>query len=184
MRTSRKQFLQKTSLGIFGMLAVSDLSAIDVISGEPVVMHENEGETYWIGKRNSPLTIRIAKDRQGNKTMSFCAEEIAPGEGIPVHKHLKEDELIFLQEGEGVLTVDNKEVPVKKGSAALIPKGVWHAIKNTGTEKLVMVFSYSPAGFEGYFRELGSPAGTPWNPKTNEEFKRLDKKWGIVYKPD
>ncbi|WP_227588243.1 hypothetical protein [Chryseobacterium sp. MFBS3-17] len=45
-----------------------------------------------------------------------------------------------------------------------------------------MVFIYSPAGFEGYFRELGSPAGTPWQPKTPEEFVALDKKWGIVYK--
>ena len=45
-----------------------------------------------------------------------------------------------------------------------------------------MAFAYSPAGFEGYFRELGTPAGTPWKPKSKEEFGRLDKKWGIVYK--
>ncbi len=182
MKQSRKKFIQASSLGFFSLLVSSDLLALDAAAGEAVVVHAGEGETYWIGQRNSPLTIKIAKDRQGNKTMCFCTEEIAPGEGIPVHKHLNEDELIFIHTGEGVLIVDEKEVSVKKGSAALIPKKLWHAIKNTGTETLIMVFSYSPAGFEGYFRELGSPVGTPWQPKTKEAFKKLDKKWGIVYK--
>lgn len=182
MKQTRKNFIKTGSIGLVGILSSLELFAFGMNEREPVLVHAAEGETYWIGTRNSPLTIMIAKDRQGNKSMSFCTEEIAPGEAIPVHKHLNEDELIFLQEGEGILTIDDKEFAVKKGSAALIPKGVWHAMKNTGIEKLVMVFSYSPAGFEGYFRELGSPAGTPWQPKTKKEFEKLDKKWGIVYR--
>jgi len=182
MKQSRKQFIEAGSLSFFSLLASSDLLALNAAAGDAVVVHAGEGETYWIGRRNSPLTVKIAKDRQGNKTMCFCTEEIAPGEAIPVHKHLNEDELIFIHTGEGVLIADEKEVPVKVGSVALIPKGLWHAIKNTGKETLIMVFSYSPAGFEGYFREMGSPVGTPWQPKTKEEYGRLNKKWGIVYK--
>lgn len=182
MKTTRKEFLQKSLAGLAGMLVMPAVFARSNSDGKPVVVHAEEGETYWIGSRNSPLSIKIARDQTGNQSFSLCTELIAPGQGIPVHKHLNEDELIFIHNGQGLLILDDEEFAVKEGSAALVPKGIWHQLTNTGSEVLTMVFSYSPAGFEGYFRELGSPAGTPWQPKTPEEFAALDKKWGIVYK--
>ena len=182
MKTTRKEFLQKSATGMAGLLVFPTLFSYSPGNGKPVVVHADEGETYWIGPRNSPLTILISHDQYGNETMSLCKELIAPGQGIPPHKHLNEDELIFIHQGQGTLILNDQEFPVKEGSAALVPKGTWHQLTNTGMETLNMVFSYSPAGFEGYFRELGSPVGTPWQPKTTEEFATLDKKWGIVYK--
>jgi hypothetical protein len=37
----------------------------------------------------------------------------------------------------------------------------WHGLDNTGNENLLMVFQYSPAGFEAYFIENGTSAGMP-----------------------
>lgn len=182
MKNTRQQFIQQSSLGFLGLLIAPELLAGVTNPNAGSVVHAGEGETYWIGRRNSPLTIKIAKDKQGHSSMCFCSEDIAPGEQIPVHKHLNEAELIFIYNGTGVLTLNEKEEQVNKGSVALVPQGLWHGLKNTGPETLTMVFSYSPAGFEGYFREFGSPVGVPWQPKTKEEFARLDKKWGIVYK--
>lgn len=182
MKISRKKFLKNSSIGLLGFLTLPELFAQSAHEGKAVLVHADEGETYWIGQRNSPLTIKIAKDKKGIETLSFCRELIAPGEGIPVHKHLNEDELIFVHRGEGTLTIDDKKIIVKEGSVALVPKGVWHSMFNSGKETLTMVFSYAPAGFEGYFRELGSPAGTPWQPKTQEFYDQLNQKWGIVYK--
>lgn len=182
MKISREKFLNNSAIGLLGILTLPELFAQSAHEGIAIVVHAEEGETYWIGDRNSPLTIKITKDKQGNETMSFCRELIAPGEGTPVHKHLNEDELIFVHRGEGTLTIDDKEIIVKEGSVALIPKGVWHSMFNSGKDTLAMVFSYSPAGFEGYFRELGTPARTPWQPKTQEYYNQLNEKWGIVYK--
>lgn len=145
-------------------------------------MQPDEGETYWIGERNSPLTIKIAKDKQGYTRQSFCSELIATGEGVPMHKHLHEDELIFIHRGEGSLHIEDIKYIVKEGSVALAPKGRWHRVFNSGNKMLTMVFSYTPAGFEGYFRELDSPAGTPCTPKAKEFYNQLNKKRGIEYK--
>ena len=182
MKKSRKKFLKQSAAGLLGLLSTTQLLAQSAGEVKPVVIQAGEGETYWIGRRNSPLTIKVAKDLQGNETMSFCEELIAPGEGIPMHKHLNEDELIFIHQGKGELELDGQKYPVKEGSVALVPKGIWHSMTNIGQETMTMIFSYSPAGFEGYFREFGSPVGTPWEPKSQEEYNRLNKKWGIVYK--
>ena len=182
MKSNRKEFIKQAGFGLLGIHSMTQIFSQSASQDKAVVIHADEGETYWIGNRNSPLTIQIAKDLQGNKSLSFCRELIAPTEGIPLHKHLNEDELIFIHTGQGLLTLDEEEIIVKTGSVALVPKGLWHRLQNTGNETLTMVFSYSPAGFEGYFREMGSPAGTPWQPKSAEEYKILNEKWGIVYK--
>ena len=99
-----------------------------------------------------------------------------------MHKHLNEDELIFLHKGSGLFTLGDKQYPIKEGSVALVPKGVWHGLQNNGSENIEMRFAYTPSGFEGFFREVGTPVGQPFIKKTIDERKVIAKKWGIVYK--
>jgi len=126
------------------------------------------------------LKIKIAKV-QGAE-ISFLSESYKPGDVGPVHKHLNEDELIFFHKGSGLLTLGDKQYQVKEGSVALIPKGVWHGWQNTGTENIEMRFSFTPSGFEGFFREVGTAIGQPFVQKTMEERRAIAKKWGMIYK--
>jgi hypothetical protein len=45
-----------------------------------------------------------------------------------------------------------------------------------------MVFQYSPAGFEEYFIENGTPPGMPPKERTEDEYAATEKKYGMVYK--
>jgi oxalate decarboxylase/phosphoglucose isomerase-like protein (cupin superfamily) len=63
-----------------------------------------------------------------------------------------------------------------------VPRGIWHGLANTGKENLQMVFQYSPAGFEEYFIENGTPLGMPPKERTKEEYSLTEKKYGMVYK--
>lgn len=99
-----------------------------------------------------------------------------------IHKHLNNDELIFIHKEQGTLILDDESVQVKAGDVAFIPRGTWHGLHNTGTENLLMVFQYSPAGFEEYFIENGTPVGAPDKVKTAEEYAMTEKKYGMVYK--
>ena len=148
---------------------------------EGLVVNEQEGETVMIRNGTTILRIKVSK-AQGSQSMSFLSESILPGEGIPVHKHLNEDELIFIHKGSGLFTLGEKEYAVTEGAVVVVPKGIWHGLQNTGKENLEMRFAYTPSGFEGFFREVGTPAGQPFVKKTKEEKDILAKKWGIVYK--
>jgi Cupin domain len=107
--------------------------------------------------------------------MSFLSESFLPGDEVPVHKHANEDEPIFIHRGSGLLTLGEKEFRVDEGAVALVPKGTWHGLKNTATDNVEMRFGYMPAGFEGFFREVGTPIGQPFvakNKRTTQGNRR------------
>jgi quercetin dioxygenase-like cupin family protein len=107
---------------------------------------------------------------------------MTPGRKMRVHKHLNNDELIFIHKGEGTLTLDEQYIEVKTGDVVFVPRDTWHGLDNTSTGNLLMIFQYAPAGFEEYFIENGTLAGTSTKERTEEEYALTEKKYGMVYK--
>ena len=147
-----------------------------------IIVREDEGIHILTGRRKVPITIKISKTKNGVDGISFCVEDQLPGRKMRVHKHLNNDELIFIHKGQGTLTLDEQSIEVKTGDVAFVPRGTWHGLDNTGKENLLMIFQYSPAGFEEYFIENGTLIGMPPKEKTEEEYAMTEKKYGMVYK--
>ena len=180
--TSRRQFLQQGSLSLFSPLILPLFSlANDTSDFAGLVINEDEGEAFQMRDGTAIVKIKIAKN-QGAGSISFLSETFKPGDALPVHKHLNEDELIFLHKGSGLFTLGDKQYQINQGTVALVPKGVWHGLLNTGSENIEMRFGYTPSGFEGFFREVGTPVGQPFIQKTMEERRAIAKKWGMIYK--
>jgi quercetin dioxygenase-like cupin family protein len=179
---SRRKFLGQSSLGIFSalLLPLPEISK-DRPGFEGMVVNEQEGETLMLRNGTTVLRIKIAKT-DGSNTMCFLSESILPGEAIPVHKHLNEDELIFIHKGSGIFSLDEKQYPVSEGTVAIVPKGVWHGLQNNSSENIEMRFAYTPSGFEGFFREVGTPAGQPFVVRSKEEKRIIARKWGMIHK--
>ena len=178
---SRRQFIGLSSIGILSSLFPLEGFSTDKSDFEGLVINEDEGETLMIRNGDTTLRIKISKSH-GSQSMSFLSESILPGEGIPVHKHLNEDELIFIHKGSGLYTLGEKQYAVSEGAVVLVPKGVWHGLQNTGSVNIEMRFAYTPSGFEGYFREVGTPPGQPFVVRTKEEKRIIAKKWGMIHK--
>ena len=182
--TSRRKFLQQGSVGIlliFARPAIGFSSSSSTASFGGLVVSDEEGEAVRIRDGSAIVRIKVAKT-QGAESVSFVSSSFRPGDEIPVHKHSNEDEFIFLHRGSGLFTLGEKELPIKEGAFALVPKGTWHGLKNTDIENIEMRFGYSPAGFEGFFREVGTPLNHPFVSKTKEERRAIAKKWGMLYK--
>ena len=179
---SRRQFLEYGSFGIISSL-ILPLSAVSETSSdfEGLVVHEEEGEAIQMRDGTAIVKIKIAKI-QGAQSICFLAESFRPGDALPVHKHLNEDELIFLHKGSGLLTLGESQHQIKEGAVALVPKGIWHGLQNNGNEKIEMRFCYTPSGFEGFFREVGTPVGQTFIQKTMAERRFIAKKWGLIYR--
>lgn len=184
---TRKQFIQRGGLGLFTLL-LSDTAFSKAINKEfkGIVLNDDEGEIYQYpdritGAPTRTLKIKVSKIA-GSLTMSFLSESFIPGDAIKIHKHSNEDELIFVHKGTGILTLDEKEYNISTGAMAFVPRGIWHGLKNTGTEIIEMRFAYTPSGLEQYFREIGTPVGQPFKTITPEQRKAIGLKYGLIRK--
>ncbi len=65
---------------------------------------------------------------------------IHPGETVPAHTHLDEDQIYYVASGSGYVELDGERTDVSAGSCVQIEIGVEHAITNTGSEPLDYVF--------------------------------------------
>jgi quercetin dioxygenase-like cupin family protein len=64
-----------------------------------------------------------------------------PGTVLQAVRH-ETEEVAYVVAGAGELRLDEEAVPFAEGDALTIPAGVWHAVANTGTEDVVMVFGF------------------------------------------
>ena len=180
----RRSFLQTGLLGFCTAIfaALPKISFARPNSNKAILVRESEGVHILTGRRQVPITVKISKARHGVDNISFCIEDMTPGRKMRIHKHLNNDELIFIHKGEGTVTLDEERIDVKTGDVIFIPRDTWHGLDNTGKENLSMAFQYSPAGFEEYFIENGTLVGMPAKVKSEEEYALTEKKYGMVYK--
>jgi mannose-6-phosphate isomerase len=61
------------------------------------------------------------------------------GKRLSLQKHRHRSEHWHIVNGEALVSLDNKDMPLKKGMSVDIPVGAAHRIKNTGTENLVFI---------------------------------------------
>jgi mannose-6-phosphate isomerase-like protein (cupin superfamily) len=68
--------------------------------------------------------------------------ELDPGvsEGDHIHDGDSElEEIYYFLEGEGVMSVEDEDVPVTAGDSIMVPPGVDHGFRNTGNSLLKLV---------------------------------------------
>ena len=81
--------------------------------------------------------------------------------GAPVHTHRNEDEYSYVLEGRIGVQLGETVLEASAGELVFKPRGVPHAFWNAGDEPARLLELISPAGFEGYFRELAPLLAAP-----------------------
>ena len=80
-----------------------------VVSTEVPVEDERRGEKFWIQRRRLGAAA-------GAEKLGCSLFELPPGKSaFPKHKHLANEEAVYVLEGEGVLCQDDSEHPIREG---------------------------------------------------------------------
>ena len=61
------------------------------------------------------------------------------GSAIPVHRHDEDEELYFIFEGRGVLTLDGQEASVEGGDLSACRLGSSHGLRNTSDQEIKLL---------------------------------------------
>jgi mannose-6-phosphate isomerase-like protein (cupin superfamily) len=178
--TGRRQFMRRVALvSAAGAVSVSRALAAQLPnrSGAAAVIHAREGQLIPPTSDGRQVTVKVDSELTPAVRMSMVTEDLPPNSEIRVHLHQREDEIIFIRMGSGIATLGDREVPISAGSTVYVPQGVWHGLRNNGTELLGMSAIYSPPGFEQAFKDrLLHPNRTP------AQAEESRKKHGIVYR--
>ena len=68
-----------------------------------------------------------------------------PGQAHELHSHAGMDKMYQVLAGDGVFLVEGRELPMKAGDLLIAPDGVPHGIRNTGTDRLLVLAVLAPA---------------------------------------
>jgi quercetin dioxygenase-like cupin family protein len=153
-------------------------------SASPVpvkVVRPGEGQAGWLGS-GIGVTFKIDGE-DTNGALSVVEHPFEVGALVPPHVHHLEDEISIVLEGEIGFRSEDQEVVLGAGGYIVKPRGEVHAMWNAGTVPARMIEIISPAGFEGFFRELVAMngAGEP----DPDEIGRLAKRYQLPFaEPD
>jgi quercetin dioxygenase-like cupin family protein len=126
--------------------------------------------------------LKVSPENNGSQHLVLGTEDLLPGDIIPRHKHLGQDEIVLVQSGVVHVQVDDQERDLHAGGMAFIPAYTWVSLKNNDTRPASMVFIFSAPGFENHLRCVSVPANEKPIPMTPEVQKQCDHEGHVIYK--
>ena len=92
----------------------------------------------------SLVTALLRPERGGSRRVSVAEAVIQPGERTRLHRHAESDEIYYVLEGKGVLTLGEKLYSLKARSCVFLPAGSVHAVRCDGDEALRILCICAP----------------------------------------
>lgn len=90
---------------------------------------------YQVFSPDEEMVIGVYRD--GIDIRHVIVRNFEPGQENPLHIHPENAHCIYILEGNGeVLRPDGPPTPIKAGQIWIVPRGVEHGIRNTGTARL------------------------------------------------
>jgi mannose-6-phosphate isomerase-like protein (cupin superfamily) len=84
-------------------------------------------------QRSGEIVIKVDPTRSSND-LSLGTQLMPLGVGVPRHVHAYWDEVIYVLDGSGFITLNDERLPIQKGATMFVPKGTWHGFENPDTE--------------------------------------------------
>ena len=80
-----------------------------------------------------------------------------PGVWTPPHRHLNEEETIYVLSGQVEIEAGDETRSLSVGETMVLPRAQAHRLGNAGPEPAQALVFCTPAGFEQFVREAGEP---------------------------
>ena len=106
----------------------------------------------------SEIRPLIDRTTSGIELCSLAEETLPPGASVGRHHHVLTEEVYYIVEGSGLMTVGAETSAVGAGDAVFIPRGHAHTLENTGQTPMTTLLVCGPA-YSYDDHHAGDPAG-------------------------
>jgi mannose-6-phosphate isomerase-like protein (cupin superfamily) len=127
---------------------------VDDAPVRPIVLEPGDGERMALGE-SSILYKASGEDAAGR--IAFSEATFAPGYPGPLpHVHRRMTDIFYVLEGAVRFLLGDEERDLGPGAFVLVPPGVVHTFSNPHDAPARLLNIFSPAGLEGYVREVAA----------------------------
>jgi quercetin dioxygenase-like cupin family protein len=149
----------------------------------PLLLEKDEGQRrIWRDPPPGGFMLKVSPENNGSQHLVLGTEDLRPGDIIPRHKHLGQDEIVLVQSGAIHVQVGDQKRDLHAGGMAFIPAYTWVSLKNNDDQLASMVFVFSAPGFENHPRCVSVAANEKPTPMTPEEQEHCDHEGHVIYR--
>jgi mannose-6-phosphate isomerase-like protein (cupin superfamily) len=171
-----------------------EVAASAAATEHPLVLQQNQGEirTWRPLASESPAEQKLDKlthfiikvDRQhgGSPDFWFGTETLPLGAGIPYHRHLHEDEVLYVVSGSAHVHLGSLEGDARPGAIVFIPRDTWVSVQPSGKTPISLLFAFNAPGFDRYMRCEAVPSGQTARLLTVETDQHCMKAGDVQYR--
>ncbi len=153
------------------------------VAAKPLLLEKNEGERrMWREPPPGDFLLKVSPKNNGSQHLVMGTEDMAPGDEFPTHKHLGQDEILYVEKGTVHAHVGDQERDLHSGGTVFIPANTWVSIKNAGSETVSVVFVFSAPGFENYMRCDSVLPNEKVTPLSQKEQRGCAHEGHVIYK--
>ena len=150
---------------------------------KPLLLEKNEGERRtWREPDHGDFMLKVSPENNASQHLVLGIEEMVPGDEFPRHKHLGQDEILWIEKGTVHVCLGDQERDLHAGGMVFIPAYTWVSVKNAGTETAGVVFIFSAPGFENYMRCESVPPNEKPAPISAQKDKECEHLGHVIYK--
>lgn len=147
---------------------------------DAAVLRPDEGEAIGVGR--SSLVLK-GTGASSDGVFFLSETTVEPGfPGPPPHVHRELHDLFYVLDGTLILRDGDETTTATAGSFACFPPGTVHTFSNPGDEPVRFLNFNTPAGWEGYMRELGAAFAGGGAP-TPDEIGRIASRFDFQVAP-
>ncbi|MEH1946041.1 MAG: cupin domain-containing protein [Nostoc sp.] len=156
------------------------------INQNGLFVEPDRGRSYYLGQ--DLYTFKAIGEETG-ETYALCELIVAPSSGTPPHRHSRENESFYVQDGEIEFQLGDRTLVATPGTFLYSPKGQLHRFTNTTSVPAKLLVWVTPAGFEKLIAEVGKAVNgqiTSAPPLSSEDFDKIltiSSKYGIEIIP-
>jgi len=115
------------------------------------VIRDGEGQQFTVMGAKSSYKA-TAEDTRG--AYSLAIETTPPHSGLPLHVHHREDEAMYILEGEYEIQCGDRTIHATKGTFVFLPRDVPNRFENVTDAPGSYIYITSPGGFETFMDQM------------------------------
>ncbi len=160
----------------------------------PLILERDQGEVrVWRPLVSEPpaeqkldeithFMIKVDRQNGGSPDFWFGTETLPVGAGIPYHRHLREDEVLYIVSGSAHVHVGSIVGDAHPGAIVFIPRDTWVSVQPNGKTPISLLFAFNAPGFDRYMRCEAVPLGQRSQPVTAQEDQSCTKAGDVQYR--